>query len=217
MKRFYLISVILHTLIFATIALSSHTSFKPLKRTEVYKVSLAPLPQPKVRGEPEAEVKPAPEEIPKPPQPKKPDEKRPPDRPVQKPETKPQPGEKPKTNEPSKPKGLADGLPDIRPQVYTGSGRGFNYSYYLNILLAKIGQNWQNPYRSKDVVLKTVVYFEIDETGTIGNVRIEESSGDGIYNESTIRAVVLTKKLPPLPQEFASDYLKVHLEFLTAQ
>ena len=114
-------------------------------------------------------------------------------------------------------KGLPDGLPDIYPEIYTGSGRGFTYSYYLNILLSKIGQNWNDPYRNIDVILKSIVYFEVDKNGLISNIRIEDDSGDEIYNESTIRAVALTKKLPPLPQEFSDDYLKVHLEFLTAR
>ena len=108
-------------------------------------------------------------------------------------------------------------MPDIRPEIYTGSGRGFNYSYYLNILLNKISQNWNNPYKNRDIILKNIVYFEVDKNGLISNIRIENDSGDEIYNESTIRAVALTKKLPPLPQEFSDDYLKVHLEFLTAR
>jgi TonB family protein len=118
---------------------------------------------------------------------------------------------------PPKKKGLPDGLPDIKPQIYTGSGRGFTYSYYLNILLNKIGQNWNNPYRDKDVILKSIVYFEVDKDGLISNIRIEDDSGDEVYNESTMRAVALAKKLPPLPQEFSDDYLKVHLEFLTGR
>ena len=122
-----------------------------------------------------------------------------------------------KKKKPSKRKGLPDGLPDIDLSIYTGSGRGFNYSYYLNILLSKIGQNWNNPYRNKDVILKSIVYFEVDERGVISNIRIEIDSGDEVYNESTIRAVAITKRLPPLPQEFSDDYLKVHLEFLTAR
>ncbi len=170
-------------------------------------MSLAPLPQPKVAGIPEPPTEPP---IIKEPE-KKIEEKKPPEekkRGVKK-ETK-------KAKEIKK-KGLPDGLPDIRPQIYTGSGRGFTYSYYLNILLNKIGQNWNNPYRDKDVILKSIVYFEVDKNGVISNIRIEEDSGDEIYNESTIRAVALTKKLPPLPEEFSDDYLKVHLEFLTAR
>jgi len=216
MSRFTLLSILLHILLVGTIALSSRSSFKSIPKFEVYKVSLAPLPQPKVSGIPET---PAESPTIKEPE-KKPEEKKPPEEKktavVKESKQTKQTKETKKTEETPK-KGLPDGLPDIRPQIYTGSGRGFTYSYYLNILLNKIGQSWHNPYREKDVILKSIVYFEVDKNGVISNIRIEEDSGDDIYNESTIRAVALTKKLPPLPQEFSDDYLKVHLEFLTAQ
>jgi len=192
MNRFYLFSLLFHTTLFSALGIATKSSFKSIPKLEVYKVSLAPLPQPKILGAPEVQIKPEPKKI----------------------EEKSVPKEKKK---PSKRKGLPDGLPDIRPQIYTGSGRGFTYSYYLNILLNKIGRNWNNPYRDKDVILKSIVYFEVDKDGIISNIRMEDGSGDEIYNESTIRAVALAKKLPPLPQELSDDYLKVHLEFLTAR
>ncbi|MBN1695726.1 TonB family protein [candidate division WOR-3 bacterium] len=184
----------LHTVLFSTLGISTRNSFTKIPQIEIYKVSIAPLPQPKVSGKA-----------------------------INRPETKVKKNlEKsaPKKENKSKSsswKKLPDGLPDIRPEIYTGSGRGFNYSYYLNILLNKIAQNWNNPYRNKDVILKSIVYFEVGEDGLITNIRIEDDSGDEVYNESTLRAVALTKKLPPLPQEFSDDYLKVHLEFLTAR
>ena len=192
MNRFYLFSFLLHTALFSTIGITTKSSFRKMPKIEVYKVSIAPLPQPRVMGKVIRKRKPQ-------------DKKR-------KEKSVPQ-----KKKKPSRRKGLPDGLPDIYPEIYTGSGRGFNYSYYLNILLSKIGQNWNNPYRNKDVILKSIVYFEVDEKGLISNIRIEVDSGDEIYNESTIRAVAITKKLPPLPEEFSDDYLKVHLEFLTAR
>jgi TonB family protein len=194
MTRFYLFSFLLHTVLFSTLGINTRSSFKKIPQVEIYKVSIAPLPQPKITGKtinrPEAMVK----------------------KNVEKSAPK-----KDKKSKSSSWKKLPDGLPDIRPEIYTGSGRGFNYSYYLNILLNKIAQNWNNPYRNKDVILKSIVYFEVKEDGLITNIRIEDDSGDEVYNESTLRAVALTKKLPPLPQEFSDDYLKVHLEFLTAR
>ncbi len=192
MNRFYLFSFLLHIALFSTLGITTKSSFRKIPQIEVYKVSIAPLPQPKVSGRVNARPKPQ--------------EKKSAEKSVPKAKKKP-----------TRRKRLPDGLPDITPEIYTGSGRGFNYSYYLNILLSKIGQNWNNPYRNKDVFLRSIVYFEVDESGLISNIRIEVDSGDEIYNESTIRAVAITKKLPPLPEEFSDDYLKVHLEFLTAR
>jgi len=204
MNRFYLFSFFLHTTIFSVFGIATKCNLKPLPRIEVYKVSLAPLPQPKILGAPELKIKPEPKKI---------EEK---SVPKEKKTSSKKSGQKNKKKASPK-KGLPDGLPDIRPQIYTGSGRGFTYSYYLNILLNKIGRSWNNPYRDKDVILKSIVYFEVDKDGVISNIRMEDGSGDEIYNESTIRAVALAKKLPPLPQELSDDYLKVHLEFLTAR
>ncbi|KPK63493.1 hypothetical protein AMJ83_06890 [candidate division WOR_3 bacterium SM23_42] len=206
MNRFHIFSILLHTLVFAAIFISGRAHLKPIPKLEVYKVSLAPLPQPQII-QPE-EVTEEPEEVT---EEKKPEEKAPPE----KEEKKAQPPEKKvekKTEEVVK-----KGLPDIKPKIYTGSGRGFTYSYYLNILLSKIGNNWHNPFRGKDIVLRSIVYFEVDKNGHIYSVRLEEDSGNALYNETAMRAVVITKRLPPLPDEFADDYLKVHLEFLTAQ
>ncbi len=213
MNRFTILSIVLHLLLFGTIALSSRSSFRNIPRLEVYKVSLAPLPQPKIMGSPEESVEP---QIIKEPE-KRLEEKKPPEEKKAVAKKVSNETKQTKQTKPTTKKGLPDGLPDIRPQIYTGSGRGFTYSYYLNILLNKIAQNWNNPYRGKDVILKSIVYFEVDKNGVISNIRIEDDSGDEIYNESTIRAVALAKKLPPLPEEFSDDYLKVHLEFLTAQ
>ena len=205
MNRFYLLSTALHIMIFGLVLYINRDTMKPIPEIEVYKVSIAPLPQPRVIVEEEALEEEVVEEIVKPAP-----EKAPPR------EDAPTLPEK-KVPQQKKTEVIKKGLPDIVPKVYTGSGRGFTYSYYLNILLKKISTNWHNPFKGRDVVLKTIVYFEVDKTGLIYNVRLEEKSGDGIYDETTMRAVTMAKKLPPLPKEFADDYLKVHMEFLTAQ
>jgi TonB family protein len=213
MIRFFTFSTVLHIFFFASIALSSRGTFKSAPKIEVIKVTIAPMPQPKVFGTPTAAEEPAAE---KKAVNKKTEEKSVPKEKSTAVKEIPAAEKKPAEAKPAEKKGLPDGLPDIKPQIYTGSGRGFSYSYYLNILLAKIGKNWSNPYRGQNVVLKNTVYFEVDKNGNISNIRIEDDSGDEAYNETTLRAVSATEKLPPLPQEFANDFLKVHLEFLTA-
>jgi len=204
MNRFYFFSILLHATIIGTLFFSERDPLKPMPRLEVIKVSLAPLPQPKIiqMEEPQQEVSEVAEE--------KAEEKAPP-----KQEAKTTPATK--SGEKAAKEVIKKGLPDIQPKIYTGSGRGFTYSYYLNILLNKIGKNWHNPFKGKDIILKSIVYFEVDKNGNIYNVRVEEDSGNELYNETAMRAVIVTKNLPTLPEEFATDYLKVHLEFLTAQ
>ncbi|MDI6840649.1 MAG: energy transducer TonB [bacterium] len=92
----------------------------------------------------------------------------------------------------------------------------FGYSYYLNMILSKIGDNWLNPYEGGKK-LSAVVYFTIATDGLIEDIKLEKSSGDSYYDQLALRAVYVTKRLPPLPSEFGDKQLKVHLEFECTQ
>jgi hypothetical protein len=50
MNRFYFFSFLLHTTIFSVLGIATKSSFRKIPKIEVYKVSLAPLPQPKILG-----------------------------------------------------------------------------------------------------------------------------------------------------------------------
>ena len=86
------------------------------------------------------------------------------------------------------------------------------YSYYFSVLLQKIGENWNYKYLEKDT-LRTTIYFVILKDGTIKDVKIEKSSKNSLFDGSALRAVILTKKVPPLPEEMNMEFLQVHLEF----
>lgn len=90
---------------------------------------------------------------------------------------------------------------------------GFEYSYYLNVVLARIGENWINPYATSNYQLKCTVFFIIQRDGSIIEVKIETSSNNQIYDQFCLRAILATQRLPPLPQEFKPNQLKLHLEF----
>ena len=90
---------------------------------------------------------------------------------------------------------------------------GFEYSYYLNVVLARIGENWINPYQTSNLQLKCTIVFMIKRDGTIAEAKIESGSKNQIYDQSCLRAVLATSHLPPLPSDFTSNQLKLHLEF----
>jgi TonB family protein len=87
------------------------------------------------------------------------------------------------------------------------------YAYYLNIILARIADNWYNPYAGQSVEYRSTVYFIIEQDGTVREVKVEKGSGNGAYDASCERALLVTEKLPPLPPEFTGARLKLHLEF----
>ncbi|MCS7258476.1 MAG: TonB C-terminal domain-containing protein [candidate division WOR-3 bacterium] len=87
-------------------------------------------------------------------------------------------------------------------------------SYYLELVLRKIANNWNVPIKNIGVPLRTIIFFVIKKDGTISSIRVEESSGNSIFDYSASRAVSNTKILPPLGGEFAHlESLIIHLEF----
>lgn len=86
-------------------------------------------------------------------------------------------------------------------------------SYYLALILSKISQNWNNPYQGKRETVRARIYFRIDKNGKLQEVKIENSSGDAIFDQSALRAVYDAKMFPPLPEEMKLSTLGVHFEF----
>ena len=87
------------------------------------------------------------------------------------------------------------------------------YSYYLNVILTRISDNWINPYAGEAKTLNATVMFVIERDGTVRDVKIEKKSGDATYDASCERALLVLDRLPPLPPEFTGPRLKLHLEF----
>jgi hypothetical protein len=87
------------------------------------------------------------------------------------------------------------------------------YSYYLNVILTRISDNWINPYVGSGKTLNATVMFVIERDGIVRDVKIEKKSGDATYDASCERALLVIDRLPPLPPEFPGPRLKLHLEF----
>ncbi len=127
---------------------------------------------------------------------------------VRKPQKVP-PQPKPKTGE----KG-ADAI--VRRPGLGAKVEGFQalgYNYYLQQMLERIGENWAESYLGAPDRLRATVQFVVERDGRLTEVKLEKSSGDVLYDESCVRAVIITRKLPPLPEEFTAPRLKIHLEF----
>ena len=130
------------------------------------------------------------------------------------PETKPAVEEKAAAEKPTEDrnKGLPEGV-ELGSEF--GSARldavGFDSPYYLNVLFSKIRNSWDNPYEGLDSV-GCMIYFVVDRRGKISDSAIEKSSGYPAYDQAALRAI-LAAKPPPLPNQFNSDELGIHLEF----
>lgn len=90
-------------------------------------------------------------------------------------------------------------------------GGDFPYTLYIERMKTLIGSHWLRPQVGDQTT--AVVYFVIDRDGTLRDVKLETSSGNGLYDRAAQRAVLETSPLPPLPFGYNGTYLGVHLKF----
>jgi TonB family protein len=89
----------------------------------------------------------------------------------------------------------------------------FPFTYYLRQIQAKISDRWSPPRATAAGGERAVVMFEIGRDGQIKEPRLERESGNALYDQSALRAVVEASPFPPLPAEFKAPSLRVHFGF----
>lgn len=90
-------------------------------------------------------------------------------------------------------------------------GGDFPYTLYLQGMQRRIGSNWFRPQVGPGTA--AVIYFRILRDGTIGEAKVETSSGNGTFDRAALSAVRSSSPLNPLPFAYDGTYLGVHLTF----
>jgi periplasmic protein TonB len=130
---------------------------------------------------------------------------------------------KTKNNEPSRPKHETSEN-TTGPAVVGSSGlsaevgvddANFEFTYYLIALRNRIGQNWSAPagVSPGGNPAHAVIYFQIGRDGKVMNAKVEESSGVAFFDQSALRAVLVSDPVPPLPLGYTNPTLGVHFAF----
>lgn len=88
----------------------------------------------------------------------------------------------------------------------------FPFAYYIATVRRKIATNWQVPGGSGEAI-HCRVYFRVARSGSIDGASVESSSGNFLFDQAALRAVVQANPLPPLPGGFPDSYLGVHFSF----
>lgn len=88
----------------------------------------------------------------------------------------------------------------------------FEFAYYLQMVRAQVARNWTPPAGAAPGA-RVEVYFRVARSGAISGLRIETGSGNGVFDQSAARAVVITQQLPPLPLGYAGADLGIHFGF----
>jgi TonB family protein len=127
---------------------------------------------------------------------------------------KPEPVEKTVESRPAPP--APQGLP-------TGSTTGvgalsldasdFPYAWYLRQVLQKVQGEWQRQNQFNEPNQRPLVLVEIQRDGSIRLPKIEQSSGNSLYDQAALRAVVDASPFPPLPQDWSRPSLRVMFRF----
>jgi protein TonB len=103
------------------------------------------------------------------------------------------------------------------PSTSTGSiavdASDFPFTYYLRLIQSKIGERWSPPRATAAGGERVVVLFEIQRDGQVREPSVEKSSGNNLYDQSALRAVMEASPFPPLPPEFKASSLRVHFGF----
>lgn len=88
----------------------------------------------------------------------------------------------------------------------------FEFAYYLQMVRAQIGGNWTPP-AGATAGMRAEVYFRVSRDGAVSGLRLDGGSGNGVFDESALRAVVITQQLPPLPLGYSGADLGIHFGF----
>ncbi|MBZ5560553.1 MAG: TonB family protein [Acidobacteriia bacterium] len=81
---------------------------------------------------------------------------------------------------------------------------------YLLLMIERIRSNWD---QSQPFTGEVKVQFTIKRDGSLVNSSVEISSGNPTLDIAALRAVVMTKTIPPLPDAYPNPTLGMHLNF----
>jgi TonB family protein len=93
------------------------------------------------------------------------------------------------------------------------AGPAFPYPWYLKAIADKLDKQWHPPqaYQS-DTVCE--VSFLVHQDGQVDDSSVEKRSGDSVFDQLALRAVLYANPLPPLPSGFSEATLRVHMKFV---
>jgi len=96
------------------------------------------------------------------------------------------------------------------------AGTTFPYPWYLKAIADKLNSHWRPPQEfSSDTVCR--IAFVISRSGEVSGTVVEKPSGDSSYDQLAMRAVLYSSPLPPLPNGFPDETLRVHMKFVGKQ
>jgi len=113
---------------------------------------------------------------------------------------------------PPAPRGLPTGSPaGVGARSLEASD--FPYAWYLRQVQQKIEGAWQRQNHLKEPNQRPSVVFEIRRDGSIGAPRIQDTSGNTLYDQAALRAILEASPFPPLPEGWPKPSLVLGMKF----
>lgn len=117
----------------------------------------------------------------------------------------------PSTTEPGSGSGRGLSLGDAGGSQAPGIPSDFQFTYYIERMLALIEARWYKPAAPPET--RALVRFRILKDGRLENIELERSSGLPSFDRAALRALYAANPLPPLPPAYGKQSLTVHLSF----
>ena len=106
------------------------------------------------------------------------------------------------------------------PITANGQGGGdfaSRYSWYIEAVRRRIGQNWLQSTIDQNVraarQAHCVMTFRIYRDGTLKDMRLGQTSGNISMDTSAQRALLSSNPMPPLPSDYSGSYVDVTFDF----
>lgn len=91
---------------------------------------------------------------------------------------------------------------------------GSRLGWYAELIRQRIAQNWRtNGLDARSQASPAIVNFTIARDGTISDPRIVQSSGNPSIDNTALRAVYDSSRLPPLPPQIAESTISAQFTF----
>ena len=101
------------------------------------------------------------------------------------------------------------------PPALSPSLREAKLNEYYGLLWAKIKQSWTLPENilKERVDLEAIIIIIIERDGRIQKSWFEKKSGNALYDQMAMRAVIKADPLPPIPKELNQESLEIGIRF----
>jgi TonB family protein len=83
-------------------------------------------------------------------------------------------------------------------------------SGYLPLVREKIARNWNPPPGVREA--RSKVIFRILRSGRVGDVKLQESSGNFYFDQAANRSIFSSSPFPQLPEEYPREYLEISVD-----